>query len=164
MRLSRISAPNRGAPGYDETESKIMSTIQVDIVSAEGEIFSGQAEMAICPAIQGDVGIAPKHTPLLTKMRAGEVRVQNGGKDELNIFVSGGILEIQPNHVTILADTALRGEDIDEAAALEAKQLAEEALANKQSDTEVGMAQAELAAAMARLQVLENFRKRKGAR
>ena len=141
-----------------------MSTIQVDIVSAEGEIFSGPAEMAICPAIQGDVGVAPQHTPLLTKLRAGEVRIQNGGKDQENIFVSGGILEIQPNHVTVLADTAMRGEDIDEAAALEAKKLAEEAIANKQSDAEVGTAQAELAVAIARLQMLESFRKRKGVR
>lgn len=141
-----------------------MSSIQVDIVSAEGEIFSGQAEMAICPAIEGDVGVAPNHTPLLTQMRAGEIRVQNGGKDEVTIFVSGGILEIQPNQVTVLADTALRAGDIDEAAAKEAKQRAEEAIANQQSDTEVGMAQAELAVAMARLQVLENYRKRKGRR
>ena len=141
-----------------------MSTIQVDIGSAEGEIFSGPAEMAICPAIQGDVGVAPQHTPLLTKLRAGEVRIQNGGKDQENIFVSGGILEIQPNHVTVLADTAMRGEDIDEAAALEAKKLAEEAIANKQSDAEVGTAQAELAVAIARLQMLESFRKRKGVR
>lgn len=141
-----------------------MSTIQVDIVSAEGEIFSGAAEMAICPAIQGDVGIAPSHTPLLTKLRAGEVRVQNGGKDEVIIFVSGGILEIQPNHVTVLADTAMRAADIDEAAAKEAKARAEEVLANRQSDVEVGTAQAELAVAMARLQVLESYRKRKGMR
>lgn len=141
-----------------------MSTIQVDIVSAEGQIFSGAAEMAICPAIQGDVGITPQHTPLLTKLRAGEVRVQNGGKDEVNIFVTGGILEIQPNQVTVLADTAMRADDIDEAAAQEAKQRAEEAVANQQSNAEVGTAQAELAIAIARLRVLESYRKRKGAR
>jgi F-type H+-transporting ATPase subunit epsilon len=141
-----------------------MSTIQVDIVSAEGEIFSGTAEMAICPAIQGDVGVTPKHTPLLTKLRAGEVRVQNGGKDQETIFVTGGILEIQPNQVTVLADTAMRADDIDEAAAQEAKQRAEEAVANQQSNAEVGTAQAELAIAIARLRVLESYRKRKGAR
>lgn len=141
-----------------------MSTIQVDIVSAEGEIFSGPAEMAVCPAIQGDVGIAPQHTPLLTQMRAGEVRLQNSGQEEIHIFVSGGILEVQPNQVTVLADTAMRAADIDEAAANEAKQRAEEALSDNQSDMEVSAAQAELAVAMARLQVLESYRKRRGAR
>lgn len=141
-----------------------MSTIQVDIVSAEGQIFSGLAEMAICPAIQGDVGVSPKHTPLLTGLRAGEVRVQNSGQEELHVFVSGGILEVQPNQVTVLADTAVRAGDIDEAAALEAKQRAEEAVSNQSSDAEVGMAQAELAAAIARLQVLDNYRKRRGRR
>lgn len=140
-----------------------MSTIQVDIVSAEGEIFSGPAEMAVCPAIQGDVGVAPQHTPLLTQMRAGEVRVQNAGQEEVHIFVSGGVLEVQPNQVTVLADTAIRAADIDEAAAKEAKQRAEEAVANKQSDVEVGAAQAELAIAIARLKVLENYRKRKNS-
>lgn len=141
-----------------------MSTIQVDIVSAEGQIFSGPAEMAICPAIQGDVGVSPQHTPLLTSLRAGEVRLQNAGQEEVHVFVSGGVLEIQPNQVTVLADTAVRANDIDEAAALEAKQRAEEALANDKTDAEVGAAQAQLAVAMARLQVLENYRKRRSGR
>lgn len=141
-----------------------MSTIQVEIVSAEGQIFSGSAEMAVCPAIQGDVGVSPSHTPLLTSLRAGEVRVLNGGKDEVHVFVSGGILEVQPNQVTVLADTAVRAKDIDEAAALEAKQRAEEAIDSKQTDAEVGQAQADLAIAIARLQVLENYRKRKSGR
>lgn len=139
-----------------------MSTIHVDIVSAEGQIYSGAAEMVILPAEQGDIGVTPQHTPVLTRLRPGEVRVQNAGQPEEHVFVSGGVLEIQPHLVTVLADTAIRADDIDEAQALEAKQRAEEALANRESDIEVGSAQAQLAAAVAQLKALENFRRKSG--
>ena len=105
-----------------------MATIHVDIVSAEGEIFSGEASMVFAPAVMGDIGIAPRHAPLLTTLRPGEVRVQTPDGEEQFFYVSGGAIEIQPHLVTVLADTALRAKDIDEAAALQAKQRAEEAL------------------------------------
>ncbi len=107
-------------------------TIHVDIVSAEGEMFSGEATMVFAPASQGDLGIAPRHAPLLTLLKAGEVRVQTPDGKEQSFFVGGGALEVQPNKVTVLADTAMRAKDLDEAAALEAKQRAEEALRDKQ--------------------------------
>ena len=136
-----------------------MSQINVDIVSAEGEIFSGSASMVFAPAIAGDVGIAPRHAPLLTKLRAGEVRVRDEQGRDAHYFVSGGILEVQPYKVTVLADTALRAKDLDEAAALEAKRRAEDALAQRQSDIDYARAQAELAEAIAKLQMLERLRK-----
>ena len=114
------------------------STIHVDIVSAEGEIFSGEASMVFVPAIMGDIGIAPRHAPLLTTLKPGEVRVQTPDGDEQFFYVSGGAIEIQPHLVTVLADTALRAHDLDEAAALQAKQRAEEALRNRGSAIEVG--------------------------
>mgnify|MGYP000880745401 FL=1 len=110
-----------------------MSTIQVDVVSAEAEVFSGAAEFIALPGETGELGILPGHTPLITRIRPGAVRIQNGADEEL-VFVAGGILEVQPNHVTILADTAIRGHDLDEARALEAKQRAEEDLKDKASD------------------------------
>lgn len=136
-----------------------MSQINVDIVSAEGEIFSGSASMVFAPAVEGDVGIAPRHAPLLTMLRAGEVRVRDEQGQDAHYFVSGGILEIQPFKVTVLADTALRAKDLDEAAALEAKRRAEDVLAQRQSDIDYARAQAELAEAIAKLQMLERLRK-----
>ncbi|MGB7289679.1 MAG: F0F1 ATP synthase subunit epsilon [Candidatus Macondimonas sp.] len=136
-----------------------MSQIDVDIVSAEGEIFSGSASMVFAPAVEGDVGIAPRHAPLLTKLRAGEVRVRDEQGQDAHYFVSGGILEVQPFKVTVLADAALRAKDLDEAAALEAKRRAEDALSQRRSDIDYAHAQAELAEAMAKLQMLERLRK-----
>ena len=137
------------------------NTIQVDIVSAEGEIFSGTAKMVFAPAIEGEIGIAPRHAPLLTNLRAGEVRVQTEAGDEQLFYVGGGAIEIQPYLVTVLADTALRARDIDEAAALAAKQRAEESLKDKVGAIEVAEAQAELARAAAQLRLLEKLRKLK---
>jgi F-type H+-transporting ATPase subunit epsilon len=134
-------------------------TIHIDIVSAEAEIFSGTANMVFAPAEMGEVGIAPRHTPLLTRLKPGEVRVQMEGKDEQFFYVSGGILEIQPHVVTVLADTALRARDLDEAAALRVKERAEKAIADKASDFDYAKAQAELAEAAAQLQAIQRMRK-----
>jgi F-type H+-transporting ATPase subunit epsilon len=134
-------------------------TIHVDIVSAEAEIFSGTANMVFAPAEMGEVGIAPRHTPLLTRLKPGEVRVQMEGKDEQFFYVSGGILEIQPHVVTVLADTALRAKDLDEAAALRVKERAEKAIADKASDFDYAKAQAELAEAVAQLHAIQRMRK-----
>jgi len=131
----------------------------VDIVSAEREIFSGAAEMVFAPAEMGELGITPRHAPLLTRLKPGTVRVQHGGEESV-FYVSGGILEIQPHVVTVLSDTALRAHDIDEAAAQEAKRRAEEALAGRAEDLDVTRAQAELAEAIARLRTLEQLRKK----
>jgi F-type H+-transporting ATPase subunit epsilon len=134
-------------------------TIHVDIVSAEGEIFTGSAEMVYAPAAMGEVGIAPRHTPMVTRLKPGEVRVDKGdGKPMLHFYVSGGILEIQPHVVTVLADTAIRAADLDEAAAQEAKRRAEEAISNKSAEFEYAKAQAELAEAVAQLRTIKNFR------
>jgi F-type H+-transporting ATPase subunit epsilon len=138
-----------------------MAKMQVEIVSAEEEIFSGEAEMVVAPAEMGDVGIMPRHTPLITRLRPGEVRLQTEGKEEQAYYVSGGVLEIQPHVVTVLADTALRARDLDEAQAEEAKKRAEEALADKRSDIDYAKAQAELAEAAAQLRMLEKLRKRR---
>ena len=138
-----------------------MASIHVDIVSAEGEIYSGEAGMVFAPAKLGDVGIAPRHAPLLTELRPGTVRVQPAeGGDELSFYVSGGMLEVQPHLVTVLADTALRARDIDEAAAVEAKRRAEEALRNRETVIDYARAQAELAEAIAQLRALEQLRKK----
>ncbi|MEN8175336.1 MAG: F0F1 ATP synthase subunit epsilon [Pseudomonadota bacterium] len=140
-------------------------TVHVDIVSAEGEIHSGLAEMVYAPAEMGEVGIAPRHAPMITRMKPGEVRVDEGeGKEHLHFYVSGGILEVQPHMVTVLADTAVRAADIDEAAAAEAKQRAEEALKDQTADFEYAKAQAELAEAVAQLRAIENLRKLKNKR
>ncbi|HKJ77870.1 MAG TPA: F0F1 ATP synthase subunit epsilon [Gammaproteobacteria bacterium] len=137
-------------------------TFHVDIVSAEAGIFSGTVEMMFAPAADGEVGIMPRHTPLLTQLKPGEVRVVKQGGDEESYFVSGGMLEVQPHTATVLADTAQRARDLDEAAAQEAKQKAEKALAERTSDVEYARAQAELAEALARLQTVERLRKRRG--
>ncbi len=138
-----------------------MATLHVDIVSAEGEIFSGEASMVFAPAAMGEIGIAPRHAPLLTTLKAGEVRVQAPGKEEQFFFVSGGALEIQPHLVTVLADTALRAKDLDEAAALQAKQRAEEALKNRAGTVEAAELQAQLAQAVAQIRAIEKLRKLK---
>jgi F-type H+-transporting ATPase subunit epsilon len=137
-------------------------TIHVDIVSAEGEIFSGAALMVFAPASQGDVGIAPRHAPLLSLLKAGEVRVQTPDGAQHHFFVGGGALEVQPNKVTILADTALRAKDIDEAAALAAKQRAEEALQDKSGHVTQAEALAELSRVAAMLKVLKRIRDQRG--
>jgi F-type H+-transporting ATPase subunit epsilon len=137
-------------------------TIHVDIVSAEGEIFSGLAEMVYAPAAMGEVGIAPRHTPLVTRLKPGEVRVDTGSGNEMqHFYVSGGILEVQPHVVTVLADTAVRAADLDEAAAQEAKRRAEDSMANRTSEFEYAKAQAELAEAAAQLRAIERMRKGK---
>jgi len=136
--------------------------IHVDIVSAEEEIFSGQAEMVFAPAELGEVGIAPRHAPFISRLVPGEVRVKVSGREELPFYVSGGLLEVQPHMVTVLADTAIRAADIDEAAALEAKQRAEEALKDRSGKIDYAKAQAELAEAIRQLQVLERLKKNKG--
>ena len=137
-----------------------MSTIQVDIVSAEGEIFSGEAAMVFAPARMGEVGIAPRHAPLLTGLKPGGVRVQPAeGGEELFFYVSGGMLEIQPNRVIVLADTAMRAKDLDEAAAQEARKRAEEMLQGRDRAMEIAQAQAELSMAMAQLQLMEKLHK-----
>jgi F-type H+-transporting ATPase subunit epsilon len=137
-------------------------TIQVDIVSAEGEIFSGPAKMVFAPASQGDLGIAPRHAPLLTLIKAGEVRVQTPDGAEQSFYVGGGALEVQPNKVTVLADTATRAKDLDESQALAAKQRAEEALKNKTDDLSQAEALAELARVVAQLKMIERLRKTRG--
>ena len=138
-------------------------TIQVDIVSAEGEIYSGQAQMVYLPAAEGEIGVAPRHAPLLALLKAGEVRVQlpEGGA-ELSFYVGGGALEVQPTRVTVLADTAARAHDLDEAAALAARQRAEEALAAKVDRIELAEAQAELVRAVVQLKLIQKLRKHRG--
>ena len=131
--------------------------LKVDIVSAEGEIYAGNASMVFAPAVMGEVGIAPRHAPLLTKLKPGVVRVQNGA-DEQEFFVSGGLLEVQPYQVTVMADTAQRASDIDEAAALESKKRAEEALSQAGSDIDMARAQAELIEAAARLHLVAKLK------
>jgi F-type H+-transporting ATPase subunit epsilon len=140
----------------------MVMTVHVDIVSAEKEIFSGSAEMVFAPAEMGEVGIAPRHAPMITRLNPGEVRVKISDKESLPYFISGGILEVQPHLVTILADTAIRARDIDEAAALQAKARAEEALADKSGKIDYATAQAQLAQAIMQLRTLDRLRKRGG--
>jgi F-type H+-transporting ATPase subunit epsilon len=137
-----------------------MSTIQVEIVSAEEQIFSGEAYMVFAPAEMGEVGIAPRHTPLISPLKPGEVRLDMGDGKEEFFFISGGILEVQPHMVTVLSDTAIRAHDLNEAAALEAKKRAEDALADQQSDLDVAKAKAELAAAAAQIAAIQKLRKK----
>ena len=129
-----------------------MNTIQVEVVSAEESIFSGEAEFVVLPGEVGELGVYPNHTPLITRIKAGAVRIRVPGenRDEL-IFVAGGILEIQPNLVTVLADTAIRGNDLDEARANEARRAAEEALTNAKSKMDLARAHSELAAVTAQI-------------
>ncbi|HSN39672.1 MAG TPA: F0F1 ATP synthase subunit epsilon [Burkholderiales bacterium] len=138
------------------------NTIHVDVVSAEEAIYSGDAEFVVLPGEAGELGIYPRHTPLITRIRPGEVRIKPaGGGDEELIFVAGGILEVQPAVVTVLADTAIRAHDLDEAKAQEAKRRAEETMHNKTSKLEIAKAQAELAEAIAQLQAIQKLRKKR---
>jgi len=136
-------------------------TLHVDIVSAEAGIYSGTATMVFAPAEMGEVGIAPRHTQLLTRLRPGEVRVQFQDGTELSFFVSGGMLEVQPHLVTVLADTAIRADDLDEAQALEAKERAEKLLTDKAADIDYARAQAELAESMAQLAAIRKLRQKR---
>ena len=135
-----------------------MATIRVDIVSAEGEIHSGDATMVFAPAKMGEVGIAPRHAPMLTALSPGEVRVQDEDGKEESFYITGGLLEVQPHIVTVLADTALRGDQLDEAAALAAQQQAEEALKGAAEETDVARAQAELTEARARYRAAQKLK------
>lgn len=138
-------------------------TVHVDVVSTEELIFSGLAEVIVVPGMMGELGIYPRHAPLLTRIKPGSVRIKRPDQTEDDvIYVSGGMLEVQPSIVTILADTAIRGKDLDEARALEAKQAAEESMKNRTSDIDYAQAQAELSQAIAQLQVIQQIRKRVG--
>jgi F-type H+-transporting ATPase subunit epsilon len=139
-------------------------TIHVDIVSAETRIYSGTAEKVFAPAILGEVGIMPRHSPLLTQLNPGEVRVVKQGGEEEYYYVSGGMLEVLPHHVTVLADTAIRAKDVDEAAALESKERAEQALKDRIGGEEYARAAAELAEAVAQIQTLQRLRARAGVK
>lgn len=136
-------------------------TMHLDIVSAEKELFSGRAEIVVAPAIMGEVGIHARHTPMLTPLKPGEVKITKQGGEEEFVYVSGGMMEVQPSVVTILSDTAVRAQDLDEAAAMEAKQAAEEAIANREGDMEIAEAQSKLLEAVAQLQMIERFRKKR---
>ncbi len=136
-----------------------MHTIQVDVVSAEESIFEGEAEFVALPGEAGELGIYPQHTPLITRIKPGAVRIKVAGQaEEEFVFVAGGILEVQPNRVTVLADTAIRGHDLDEAKAESARKAAEEALANRSADIDYAKAQAELVAAMAQIAAIRKLR------
>jgi len=135
-------------------------TMHVNIVSAEHEIFSGTAEVVVAPAAMGEVGIYPRHTQMLTPLKPGEVRITKQGGQEEAIYVSGGILEVQPHVVTILSDTAVRAQDLDEAAAMEAKQKAEQALKDRSDEMDLAEAQSQLAEAVAQLQAIQRIRKK----
>ncbi|HFQ13548.1 MAG TPA: F0F1 ATP synthase subunit epsilon [Gammaproteobacteria bacterium] len=137
-------------------------TMHVDIVSAESEIFSGTAEMVLAPALMGEVGIMPRHTQMLTPLKPGEVRVTREGGEQEYFYVSGGIMEVQPHVVTVLSDTAVRAADLDEAAALEAKRHAEQALKDRSSDMDYAKAEAELAQAVAQIRMIKKVRKNLG--
>jgi F-type H+-transporting ATPase subunit epsilon len=138
-------------------------TIHVDVVSAEESIYSGEAEFVVLPGVMGELGVYPKHTPLITQIKPGEVRIKVPGQaEEQIVFVQGGYLEIQPDIVTVLSDTAIRAKDLDEAKALQAKQAAEEAMQNKASKEDVARAEAELAGALAQLAAIRRLRRGRG--
>lgn len=138
-----------------------MSTIRVDVVSAEELIFSGEARFVALPGEAGELGIYPRHTPLITRIKPGAVRIEKADGTEEFVFVAGGLLEVQPNSVTVLSDTAIRGKDLDEAKALSAKAAAEEALKNAKGDIDIAMAQSELAVMAAQIAALRKFRSKK---
>jgi len=139
------------------------NTIHVDVVSAEESIYSGEAEFVVLPGVMGELGVYPKHTPLITQIKPGEVRIKVPGQaEEQIVFVQGGYLEIQPDVVTVLSDTAIRAKDLDEAKALRAKQAAEEAMQNKASKEDVARAEGELAGALAQLAAIRKLRKGRG--
>ncbi len=138
-----------------------MSTIRVDVVSSEKSIFSGEAKFVELPGESGELGILRGHTPLITRIRPGSVRIEKADGDEEFVFVAGGYLEVQPDQVTVLADTAIRGHDLDEAKATEAKKRAEEAMQNRDTDFDMALAQSELAMAAAQLAAIARFRRKK---
>jgi F-type H+-transporting ATPase subunit epsilon len=136
------------------------NTVHIDVVSAEASIFSGEAEFVVAPASAGEVGIYPNHAPMITTIKAGALRIkQSSEAEETLIFISGGILEVQPGVITVLADTAVRGHDLDEAKAIAAKAAAEEAMKDRGSDVDYAKAQAELSEALAQIQAIERLRK-----
>ena len=138
-----------------------MNTIRVDVVSAEESIFSGEATFVALPGEAGELGIYPRHTPLITRIKPGAVRIQKADGTEEFVFVAGGLLEVQPNSVTVLSDTAIRGKDLDEAKAIAAKAAAEEALKNAKGDIDIAMAQSELAVMAAQIAALRKYRQKK---
>ena len=139
------------------------NTIHVDVVSAEEQIYSGEAEFVVLPRIEGGLGVYPPHTPRFTQIRPGAVRIKVPDKaEEEFVFVQGGFLEVQPTKVTVLADTAIRAHDLDEAKAIEAKRRAEEAMANQDSEENLASAQAELSAALAQIEAIRKFKNRAG--
>jgi F-type H+-transporting ATPase subunit epsilon len=141
----------------------MVNTIHVDVVSAEEQIYSGEAEFVVLPGIEGELGVYPRHTPLFTQIRPGAVRIKVPDKaEEEFVFVQGGFLEVQPTKVTVLADTAIRAHDLDEAKAIEAKRRAEEAMANQDSEENLASAQAELSAALAQIEAIRKFKNRAG--
>lgn len=136
------------------------NTVHVDVVSAEESIFSGEAEFVVAPAGAGEVGIYPNHAPMITTIKPGALRIkQSAEQEETLIFISGGMLEVQPGMITVLADTAIRGQDLDETKAIAAKEAAEEALKNRSSEIDYAAAQAELAEAVAQIQAIQKLRK-----
>ncbi len=136
------------------------NTVRVDVVSAEEEIFSGEAELVVAPASEGEVGVYPHHAPMITMIKPGALRIKlPDTKEEMLIFISGGMLEVQPGLVTVLADTAIRGHDLDETKAIAAKEAAEEAMRNKASDMDYAKAQAELTEAVAQIQAIKRLSK-----
>jgi F-type H+-transporting ATPase subunit epsilon len=137
-----------------------MNTIHVDVVSAEESIWSGEARFVALPGESGELGIYPRHTPLITRIKAGSVRIEKADGSEEFVFVAGGILEVQPDCVTVMSDTAIRGKDLDEEKANAAKQLAEEALRNAKSELDLAVAQSELAVLAAQLTALRKYRKK----
>ena len=138
-----------------------MATLHVDVVSAEESIFSGEAKFVALPGENGELGILPRHTPLITRIRPGAVRIEKAdGSGEEFVFVAGGILEVQPGTVTVLADTAIRGKDLDEAKAMEAKKLAEEAMKNAKSEIDLAAATGEFAAMAAQLAAIQKLRRK----
>ena len=144
-------------------EALFPGTVYVDVVSAEEALFSGLAEMVVVPGEMGELGIYPRHTPLMTRIKPGSVRIKRPGQEQEElIYVSGGMLEVQPSVVTILADTAIRGGDLDESRAQEAKRAAEDTIKNRTADIDYAQAQAELAEAIAQLAAIERLRKRSG--
>jgi len=138
-----------------------MSTIHVDVVSAEESIFSGEAKFVVLPGETGELGLYPRHTPLITRIKPGAVRIVKLDDSEEFVFVAGGLLEVQPNSVTVLSDTAIRGKDLDEAKATSARAAAEEALKNAKGDIDIAMAQSELAVMAAQIAALRKYRQKK---
>ncbi len=138
-----------------------MSTIHVDVVSAEESIFSGEAKFVALPGETGELGIYPRHTPLITRIKPGAVRIVKMDDSEEFVFVAGGLLEVQPHSITVLSDTAIRGKDLDEAKATSARAAAEEALKNAKADIDIAMAQSELSVMAAQLSALRKYRQKK---